>query len=83
MSQSDVMNTTLNKQDVLMNTATLESIRDQLEKNKNAFLPFLTSIEKNKADNDANKALLTAHVNKTKEEVEKNQEELDNLPDIK
>jgi len=83
MSQSDVINTTLNKKDVLTNTATLAGIRAELEKNKNAFLPFLTSIKQNKADNDANKVLLTAHVNKTKEEVEKNQEELDNLPDIK
>ena len=82
MSQNDVMNTTLNKQRVLQNTASLKMIRDQLDKNIKDFKKIGGGVGVNTETNERNKQLLASHVNKTKEDVETEQKELDKLPDI-
>ena len=82
MSQNDVMNTTLNKQKVLENTASLKIIREQLDKNIKDFKKIKGGVGINKTANEQNKQLLTSHVNKTKDEVEAEQQERENLPDI-
>ena len=71
ITASDVQNATINKKKVLRNTATLEMIKDKLNKNMLKFSGFEQNVLKNKQDNKNNEMLLETTVKKNEEEMNK------------